>query len=58
MNITEQINNYLATLTESKSTEMNALHQRMLFMLPDCKLWFLDGKDKNGKIVSNHKIGY
>ena len=58
MNITEQINNYLSTLYESKSTEMNALHQRILFLLPDCKLWFLDGKDENGKIVSNPNIGY
>jgi hypothetical protein len=27
-------------------------------VLPKCKLWFLDGKDSTGKIVSNPNIGY
>jgi hypothetical protein len=26
--------------------------------MPKCKLWFLDGKDEKGKIVSNPNIGY
>jgi hypothetical protein len=26
--------------------------------MPACKLWFLDGKDEKGKIVSNPNIGY
>ncbi len=26
--------------------------------MPECKLWFLDGKDDNGKIISNPNIGY
>ena len=26
--------------------------------MPACKLWFLDGKDDKGKIVSNPNIGY
>lgn len=26
--------------------------------MPLCKLWFLDGKDNEGKIVSNPNIGY
>ena len=26
--------------------------------MPKCKLWFLDGKDDKGKIVSNPNIGY
>jgi hypothetical protein len=30
----------------------------MLRILPNRKLWFLDGKDDNGKIVSNPNIGY
>ena len=28
------------------------------FLLPKCKLWFLDGKNSEGKIVSNPNIGY
>ena len=27
-------------------------------MMPKSKLWFLDGKDEKGKIVSNPNIGY
>lgn len=26
--------------------------------MPDCKLWFLDGKNSEGKIISNPNIGY
>lgn len=26
--------------------------------MPECKLWFLDGKNSDGKIVSNPNIGY
>ena len=26
--------------------------------MPECKLWFLDGKDSAGKTVSNPNIGY
>lgn len=26
--------------------------------MPNCKLWFLDGKDDKGKVVSNPNIGY
>ncbi|ESU19162.1 hypothetical protein FCR2A7T_25850 [Flavobacterium cauense R2A-7] len=27
-------------------------------MMPDCKLWFLDGKNSENKTVSNPNIGY
>jgi hypothetical protein len=27
-------------------------------MMPVCKLWFLNGKDEKGKVVSNPNIGY
>lgn len=26
--------------------------------MPKCKLWFLDGKDAKGKVVTNPNIGY
>ncbi len=58
MNIPEQIKNYIDTLPEPKRDEMEALHKRILLLLPECKLWFLDGKDEKGKIVSNPNIGY
>jgi Domain of unknown function (DU1801) len=58
MNVQKQITAYINSLPENKRSEMQALHQRILQMLPKYKLWFLDGKDDKGKIVSNPNIGY
>lgn len=58
MNIQEQIKKYIAGQPEPKHNEMQALHQFILKVLPKSKLWFLDGKDEKGKIVSNPNIGY
>jgi hypothetical protein len=54
----EQIKNYIESLSESKRADIEILHNLILQTLPKCKLWFLDGKDHNGKIVSNPNIGY
>ena len=37
---------------------MQALHQMILQLMSGCRLWFLDGKDDKGKVVSNPNIGY
>ena len=58
MSIQEQIKKYIDSQPESKRADMEALHQRILQTLPKCKLWFLDGRDDKGKIVSNPNIGY
>lgn len=58
MNIETQIKEYIASQPEPKRSEMQALHQLILKARPRCKLWFLDGKDEKGKIVSNPNIGY
>lgn len=58
MNIEAQINAYIATQPEPKRADIEALHQRILQVLPKCKLWFLNGKDDKGKVVSNPQIGY
>jgi|GEM_PF-208703 len=58
MSIQDQIKKYLDSLPGEKRVDMEALHQRILHSLPKCKLWFLDGKDDAGKIVSNPSIGY
>jgi hypothetical protein len=58
MTIQGQIKNYIDSLPEPKSAEIETLHKRILQALPKCKLWFLDGKDEKGKIVSNPNIGY
>lgn len=58
MNIQKQIQEYIASLPGSKQADMAALHTRILQLLPGCRLWFLDGKDATGKIVTNPNIGY
>lgn len=58
MSLKEQIKNYIASQPEPKRSDMQMLHKHILQVLPKCKLWFLDGKDDKGKIVSNPNIGY
>src|ERR1700722_3084378 len=58
MDAQKQIKEYLATQPEPKRSEMQNLHHIILGLMPTCKLWFLDGKDEKGKIVSNPNIGY
>ena len=58
MQVKEQINEYINSHPEPKRSDIEALHKQILQMLPGCKLWFLDGKNSEGKIVSNPNIGY
>lgn len=58
MNIQEQIKNYITSLSDKKRSDIEVLHKHILNALPKGKLWFLDGKDEKGKIVSNPQIGY
>ena len=58
MNVKEQIAEYIAGQPEPKRGEMQDLHLTILKIKPKAKLWFLDGKDENGKVVSNPNIGY
>ncbi len=58
MDLKKQINEYIATQPEPKRSEMQQLHYMISALMPTCKLWFLDGKDEKGKVVSNPNIGY
>src|SRR3954468_7327908 len=58
MNVQEQIKNYITSQPEPKRSDMQALHRITLQVLPECKLWFLDGKNSENKTVSNPNIGY
>ena len=59
MKVQEQITRYLSSQPEPKRSEMQELHQRIsVHVLPKCKLWFEDGKNSEGKTVSNPNIGY
>ena len=56
--IKEQIKAYITSQPEPKRSDMQELHRFILGVMPGCKLWFLDGKDSENKIVSNPNIGY
>lgn len=58
MTIEEQIQEYINIQPEPKRSEMQKLHKIIMQIMPDSKLWFLDGKDSEGKVVSNPNIGY
>ena len=58
MDVQEQINEYITSQPEPKRSDMQALHQRILQVLPGCKLWFDTGINSEGKTVSNPNIGY
>jgi hypothetical protein len=58
MNIQAEIETYIGSQPEPKRIEMEELHRIILEALPGCKLWFLDGKNSEGKVVSNPNIGY
>jgi Domain of unknown function (DU1801) len=58
MNVEEQIKAYIGGQPEGKRSDMEMLHQLILRVMPDCKLWFYDGKNSEGKVISNPTIGY
>jgi len=58
MNVQEEIKKYITSQPEPKRSDMQELHRIILQAMPKCKLWFLDGKDDKGKVVSNPNAGY
>lgn len=58
MKLQEQINDYISSQLEPKRSEIQELHRIILELNPDCKLWFLDGKNDENKTVANPNIGY
>ncbi len=58
MSVKTEVKAYIAGLAEGRRTDMQLLHEFILKAMPGCKLWFLDGKDEKGKVVTNPNIGY
>lgn len=58
MNVQSRIADYLAAQPAAKRGDMQTLHDAILGVMPGCRLWFLDGKDASGRVVSNPNIGY
>ena len=58
MSVREQIDRYIEDQSPTKRQELRDLHQRFLAISPDAQLWFLDGRNDEGKVVTNPNIGY
>ena len=58
MTLQEQIDTYIASQPEPKRSDLQSLHQLCLQVSPGCKVWFIDGKNSEGKTISNPNIGY
>jgi hypothetical protein len=58
VDIEAEIEAWLAGQSAPKQADLRALHARIMAMMPGCRLWFLDGRDESGRIVSNPSIGH
>ena len=58
MTVQKQIDEYIASHAEPKRTDLQALHDMIVQINPTAKLWFLDGKNADGKVVTDPDIGY
>lgn len=58
MSVQNEIKAYIDSQPEAKRSDLRALHALILKLKPGCKRWFLDGKNEQGKTVSNPNIGY
>jgi hypothetical protein len=52
------IADYFESLPTNKRSDLETLHERILYTFPDRKLWFLDGKNESGKAIAHPNIGY
>ncbi|MEO5859844.1 MAG: hypothetical protein ABIR33_12950 [Pyrinomonadaceae bacterium] len=53
MSVQKQIKEFVASQPEPKRDEMRQLHDLILGASPGCKLWFVDGRNAEGRVVSN-----
>jgi hypothetical protein len=58
MGVQDEIESYIADQPAPKAAELRDLHRLILTTAPDSELWFLDGRNSDGKVVTNPNIGY
>jgi hypothetical protein len=58
MTLEDQIQAFLSDQPAAKRAELIALDGLIRQTSPDGKLWFLDGKNEEGKVIANPSIGY
>ena len=57
MSVREQIDRYIGDQSPAKREELRDLHRRILAISPGTKLWFMDGRNDDGKVVSLDGFG-
>lgn len=58
MSVQDQIGDYISGQPKTKGEDLAELHRLIVGISPGCRLWFLDGRNADGKVVSNPNIGY
>lgn len=58
MTVQKHIKEYIASQPEPKRADMQELHRTIMELMPECRIWFLDGKNSENKTVANPNIGY
>ena len=58
MKVKQEISNYINSLGESKKADLQELHKLIQQQHSASRLWFLDGKNSEGKTIANPNIGY
>ena len=58
MNVQKQINDFIEAESETKRKDLEILHQLILKILPNGKLWFDTGVNADNKASFNPTIGY
>lgn len=58
MNTLQHITAYIDAQPDRKRSDLQTLHERIRRLMPDARLWFLDGKDDTGRTIANPNIGY
>jgi len=56
--VQRQIQAHFTQLEVDKSKELQQLHNLIVSLNPQCKLWFDNGINEEGKVVTNPTIGY
>jgi hypothetical protein len=54
----EQVDRYIGDQSPAKREELRELHRGILTLSPGTRLWFMDGRNDDGKVVSNPTLGY
>lgn len=58
MTVQAQIKEHIDSMPEAKAADMKELQGIIQKIIPKSKLWYLDGKNEEGRSVTNPNVGY